>query len=72
MRLFIKNIPTIGKIDRYRIHLIPMANPDGVYNGLCKRTAQDGVDLSKHIDRKDSTCAALVSFIRFDSASYLL
>jgi hypothetical protein len=27
-----------------------MANPDGVYNGLCKKTAIDGIDLSKEND----------------------
>lgn len=34
-------------LDKCDIYLIPMANPDGVSNGLCKKTAVDGIDLSK-------------------------
>jgi hypothetical protein len=41
------------------IYLIPMANPDGVYNGFCKRTAKDGLDISKVLDFKDPTAAAI-------------
>ena len=43
-----------------RIHLIPMANPDGVYNGLCRRTDFGGTDLAKQIDKTDKTCVSLV------------
>lgn len=60
-----KNIATIGNIDRYHIHVIPMANPDGVFGGLCKRTAYDGIDMSKHVDQKDLTCSAIISFLDF-------
>ncbi len=35
------------------IYLMPMANLDGVYNGLCKLTRQEGVDLSKQVDNAD-------------------
>jgi len=41
------------------IYLIPMANPDGVYNGLCKLTRPGGTDLSKTCDFTDS-CARLL------------
>ena len=30
---------------RYRFTIMPMANPDGVRLGLCKRTSEKGVDL---------------------------
>ena len=45
------------------IHLLPMANPDGVYHGLCKLTAPDGIDLSKQIDTSDSNSALLLKCI---------
>jgi hypothetical protein len=35
------------------IYLIPMANPDGVFNGFCKLTAVNGLDISKQNDPKD-------------------
>jgi len=43
----------------FTIYLIPMANPDGVYNGLCKKTGADGIDLSKQVDESDPTCRLL-------------
>lgn len=52
-----------GLIGRHRVHLIPMANPDGVYNGFCKRTEINGIDLSKQIDPTDPTCATLLDFL---------
>ena len=51
------------KLKHYRIHLIPMANPDGVYNGLCKRTSFGGTDLAKSVDPTDNTSACLVDFL---------
>jgi hypothetical protein len=39
------------------VYLLPMANPDGVYNGLCKLTAPDGIDLSKQVDTRDPNSA---------------
>ena len=45
------------------IYLLPMANPDGVYNGLCKLTAPDGIDLSKQVDTRDSNSALLLKCI---------
>ena len=41
------------------IFLVPMANPDGVYNGLCKLTAPGGIDLSKQMDLNDPNSALL-------------
>jgi hypothetical protein len=32
------------------LYLVPMANPDGVYKGLCKLTDTEGIDLSKDVD----------------------
>jgi len=52
-----------GKIRGCRIHLIRMANPDGVFNGLCKRTSSEGIDLSKQIDSAEPTCSALLAFL---------
>jgi hypothetical protein len=40
----------------FDLYLIPMANPDGVYNGLAKRTSRTGIDLSKQVDPTDPTC----------------
>ena len=45
------------------IYLLPMANPDGVYHGLCKLTAPDGIDLSKQVDTSDSNSTLLVKCI---------
>ena len=50
-------------LDPFRIHLVPMANPDGVYNGLCKKTSIRGIDLSKIVNRLDPTCKSLVDLI---------
>jgi hypothetical protein len=41
------------------IAFIPMANPDGVYNGLCKLTKIAGCNLSRTEDFKDPTAHAL-------------
>ena len=43
--------------------LIPMANPDGVDNGLCKLTKVDGTDLSKGCDLNDPTALLLKTAI---------
>jgi len=43
--------------------LIPMANPDGVTDGLCKMTRVGGTDLSKSIDLEDSTARLLTKAI---------
>lgn len=40
-----------------------MANPDGVYEELCKRTIHTGIDLCKQVDTKDSTCSVLVKLL---------
>ncbi len=50
----------IKKILKKReIYLIPMANPDGVYHGLCKMSAPNGIDLSKRISENDPTSQLL-------------
>ena len=41
------------------IYLIPMANPDGVFNGFCKRTGRNGLDVSKVLDFNDPTTATI-------------
>jgi hypothetical protein len=35
--------------------IVPMANPDGVYKGLCKLTGLLGTDFSKIVDLEDPT-----------------
>ena len=45
------------------VYLIPMANPDGVYNGLCKKTAVDGIDLSKEINHTDGMWQIIADLI---------
>lgn len=45
------------------IFLIPMANPDGVFNGLCKKTAISGIDLAKEMNSSEPTWAALKEVI---------
>jgi len=44
--------------------LVPLANPDGAANGLCKRTAQGGVDLGPEANTSsDPTACALRGLI---------
>lgn len=45
------------------LYLIPMANPDGVFNGYEKLTSVNGVDLSKVIDPSDSSSSAITTAI---------
>lgn len=47
------------------VFLIPMANPDGVFYGFCKKTADHGIDLSKEVNPADSTSALLKTAIDF-------
>ncbi len=41
------------------IYLLPMINPDGVHNGLCKLTREGGADLSKVVDSDDQSSRTL-------------
>jgi hypothetical protein len=41
------------------VYLIPMANPDGVFNGFCKRTGLNGLDIAKTLDFNDLAAAAI-------------
>jgi hypothetical protein len=51
-------------LKRYTFTILPMPNPDGVYLGLCKRTAIGGVDLPHEgADGKDATARALLGLI---------
>lgn len=44
--------------------IVPMPNPDGVYLGLCKRTAPNGTDLSHEgAFRRDATAQTLMALI---------
>lgn len=45
------------------LYLIPMANPDGVFDGLCKRTAPDGIDVSKTCDFDHPAVAPIINWI---------
>lgn len=49
--------------DNYEINIIPMANPDGVFNGLTKRTSPNGIDLSKQTAKSDRICHILMETI---------
>lgn len=42
------------KFENYAFYLLPMANPDGVYNGLCKLSKIAGNDLSKEWNDNDT------------------
>ena len=61
------NLPFPFNASPFTVFLIPMANPDGVYNGLCKKTALHGIDLSKEKDGRNGVwriIAELVDSIR--------
>ena len=47
----------------FTFYLIPMANPDGVFHGLCKKTAITGIDLAKEMNSSEPTWAALKEVI---------
>lgn len=51
-------------LERYRVHLIPIANPDGVAEGCTRLTRRDGVDLNiDAFDRPDATAEAIRHWI---------
>jgi hypothetical protein len=52
-----------GSQKNFDLFLVPMANPDGVYNGYCKLSALNGLDISKHYDHSDGTARLLKQFI---------
>ena len=43
----------------FTVYLIPMANPNGVYNGFCKLSKPNGIDLSKQLDVNDCSSVLL-------------
>lgn len=57
------HLPFTSYNSHIEVFLIPMANPDGVFNGLCKLTSLDGIDLSKRISDSDSTSRLLKEVI---------
>lgn len=61
---FINNLSPFGFCNSpIELYLIPMANPDGVFNGFCKLTAINGIDLSKRRDLNDAISALLAKSI---------
>jgi len=50
-------------LDVFDLYLVPMANPDGVYAGLCKLTSPSGINLSRQIDPSDKTCQVIKNAI---------
>lgn len=48
-----------GSLFEDDIYIIPMANPDGVYEGLCKLSTVNGIDLSKKVDLNDAVSLML-------------
>lgn len=51
--------PLTFDLSPFTVFLNPMANPDGVFNGLCKKTSVDGIDLAKEIEPSDVTWRVL-------------
>ena len=53
----------LTRLRNKEICIIPMANPDGVYNGLCKLTRLKGEDFSKSLNIEDRTTLLLMRAI---------
>ena len=59
---------------KFIFNVIPMPNPDGVYNGLCKLTRENGLDFSHGniLASQDRAGKTLVSFARHIKPHYVL
>lgn len=62
----------LNLLEKCRIHLLPMTNPDGVYNGLSRLTAPQGADLNRCVEQNDSAWWALKNYIDLIRPSRLL
>jgi hypothetical protein len=53
-------------LKNFTLYIVPMPNPDGVYNGLCKLTKENGLDLSHSniLTSSDRAGKALLGFVR--------
>lgn len=47
---------------KYRFHILPMTNPDGVYHGMSRLTSPCGADLNRIRFQKDSAWLALKKY----------
>ena len=59
-------------LKKYRLHFLPMTNPDGVYNGISRLTAPNGADLNRSIKQDDAAWQALKNYIDKIKPQYLL
>lgn len=61
-------------LSKFIFHIVPMPNPDGVYNGLCKLTRQNGFDFSHgNIQTsRDRAGKALLDLVREIRPHYVL
>ena len=48
---------------KFNIHIMPMTNPDGVYNGLSRRTREKGADMNRVYTEPDSAHDTVKSVI---------
>lgn len=61
-------------LSKFVFHIVPMPNPDGVYNGLCKLTRENGFDFSHGniLTCRDRAGMALLGLAREIMPHYVL
>ncbi len=48
---------------KYRFHFLPMTNPDGVHNGMCRLTAPQGADLNRCREQDDDAWRSIKNYL---------